>query len=157
MRHKPKDLEASGWRNARIALWAHALASWAAFGVLWVDTLRQPNAPPIDGQFWLVFGLTEGLAPLWLPLSLLIYRPAPLYNAALTMMVAAYVPVALVTGVWRWRCERRRLRASRRAAGRCVRCGYDLRESPAACPECGAVPDGPPNPRREPTARAAVV
>src|SRR3982751_1596944 len=105
MRRESKELEASVWRNVRIALWAHSLASWAAFGVLWVDTLRQPNRGPIDGQFWLVFGLTEGLAPLWLMLSLLIYRPAPGSNTSLTMMVAAYVPVAFLTAVWRWRRE----------------------------------------------------
>jgi hypothetical protein len=30
-------------------------------------------------------------------------------------------------------------RDRRRKAGLCLRCGYDLRASPAACPECGAV------------------
>ena len=141
MRREPKEFAATVWPNVRIALWAHSLASWTAFGVLWLDTLRQPNRAPIDGQFWLVFGLTEGLAPLWLPLSLIVYQPVPGYNPALTMMVAAYVPVALLTAVWRWRCELRRLRSSRREAGHCVRCGYDLRETPTRCPECGAVSD----------------
>jgi hypothetical protein len=38
---------------------------------------------------------------------------------------------------------RRRRVAKRRAAGRCVGCGYDLRGSSERCPECGAAIEAP--------------
>ena len=44
------------------------------------------------------------------------------------------VPPA-VAAIRLWRTHRRR-----RRIGHCRRCGYDLRATPARCPECGAVP-----------------
>jgi hypothetical protein len=36
---------------------------------------------------------------------------------------------------WEWQERRKKRRAER---GLCRQCGYDLRESPGRCPECGA-------------------
>jgi hypothetical protein len=56
------------------------------------------------------------------------------------------IPVALIATLRRVPWLRRR-RARR--AGRCERCGYDLRATPDRCPECGARPTVP---RRTPAA-----
>jgi hypothetical protein len=53
----------------------------------------------------------------------------PYWSAAL---LTAAPPAAWLAGRAR---RRRRVRA-----GRCLRCGYDLRATPERCPECGAVP-----------------
>jgi hypothetical protein len=49
------------------------------------------------------------------------------------MAAAAAPPLARVA--LRWRARRRGRRRSR--PGLCPTCGYDLRESPTRCPECG--------------------
>jgi hypothetical protein len=53
----------------------------------------------------------------------------PLWAAALPTGAAAATVAAL-----------RARQRQRFVSGRCARCGYDLRGSPACCPECGVVP-----------------
>src|SRR4051812_11937062 len=49
------------------------------------------------------------------------------------VLLAAVLPAR-----WVLRERRRKVRAARAIAGCCTVCGYDLRGSPARCPECGA-------------------
>jgi hypothetical protein len=51
----------------------------------------------------------------------------------LVVLVAAPLPLARARQV-----VRGYVRERRRRGGLCVSCGYDLRETPDRCPECGA-------------------
>jgi hypothetical protein len=60
----------------------------------------------------------------------------------LTVIVPHWM-TALLAGVLPATWATRTYRARRYAAGRCRRCGYDLRATPDRCPECGESPAQP--------------
>jgi hypothetical protein len=69
----------------------------------------------------------------------------PLGGGSVLMVIGLIAPSWFVVGITAippsseylvWRRQRRA--RSRLERGQCVRCGYDLRETPERCPECGA-------------------
>jgi hypothetical protein len=65
----------------------------------------------------------------WMTTFRALKRPAIFWS----FLAYMYVPVIFI-----WRAEfLARRKKKRRAAGRCVGCGYDLRATPGRCPECG--------------------
>jgi hypothetical protein len=75
-----------------------------------------------------------------------ISEAVPLSPNTFILVVGVIVPSwfavllsAIPPGLWYLLWRRRHQTQIRLNSGQCVRCGYDLRETPGRCPECGAV------------------
>jgi len=82
-----------------------------------------------------------GLGFEWIPQTSMRHIGATRETFVLTSLtLPLYFPTllfALLPAHYFLRVRRRRRIANRRAQGCCIFCGYDLRSSPARCPECG--------------------
>ena len=122
----------------RLSLWrgneaADFRAAWSTFEANWLQPWDS-NAPgPVSGKWYAAgFGYVEG----WYSSGF-----SDASKARYEMLVVPAWAVAIVTGllpawmfprVWRnWRGRRRTAR------GKCYVCGYDVRNSPDRCTECG--------------------
>jgi len=117
-------------RGSRAAFEAERDTVVVAADRQWGDTVVVP--PPVAMTPPTVthnrFGLAAGFGrdPLGQPGTWFAYASAPAW------LVVPLLSIVPATGARRWAVRRRRARA-----GRCLGCGYDLRGSPARCPECG--------------------
>jgi Flp pilus assembly protein TadB len=90
----------------------------------WVNVPFEGGRSPVAGFF---FASHETSYSTWR----IVLLPIPCL-----VVLFALLPLVDMIFMRRRRCRRRRA-----AAGLCVICGYDLRATPAKCPECGAMPE----------------
>jgi hypothetical protein len=93
-----------------------------------------PPKPMLSGRTWKYLGFTAGAMsrPRILVSNLLITGNWSATSIPLWVLVLLAVPAIVL--LFR---NRRTVRWARE--GRCAGCGYDLRESPERCPECGTL------------------
>ena len=104
-----------------------------------VATYDRPNRRPLDEQ-WAGPGYgASGWGPLrWKGWTQQV-PAAPFVQRNLNVGLSHEGAAALLAILPAWGVLRYLIRRQRRHAGFCISCGYDMRATPARCPECGTL------------------
>jgi hypothetical protein len=113
-----------------------ARASRSRGGISWSDPMFAPFLKGVWRRWGFMHGtFDDPLAGLNSWEGRPSYSTTELFIVPWWALLAAFGPLPLGRGLVALARRRRRLRVS---AGRCAKCGYDLRATPQRCPECGA-------------------
>lgn len=104
-----------------------------------VDALlrRNPTATQLAWVLWFVL-LWAAVAGIGFVSYVLAWHSRPIGFIVIMLGLSCVMTIATIAAC---RKMRQQLLDERRRSGQCLVCGYDLRETPDRCPECGTVVD----------------
>jgi hypothetical protein len=129
-------------------------------GILSIGVMAFPSSPPPrdpfgDAEMMATWAIRDRHRDLLSALGIncyhVVFGPNNLFHGeinSMRLLALNYQLVLVLTGIlpaiWIYHANQQRiLRSQRKKAGLCIACGYDLRETPDRCPECGAAAERP--------------